>query len=404
MVAQFEAALHAVKRSNLPPAWSLHGVVYRYVIHLIHRHSPLQIPLALPQANLYITVKIFNPIMKDAFKDLLDQIIAKKRKPHALLVLCKDRIRAKRTVDYLVKGFFEKHFQSADIPAEAIVKLPISRIKSEGSGILAEQLQSVSLFSQFKIVIVKNCEEATEKLSREVASLIEKPLESTCVIFVAAKLPASNALRKLLTKQKLVITLPELKGYELKRWTKREFKLAGITKPTEQAVNAVIAIAKNSPDKISQLVEHLSLYSDSAELDSDQVYSLFIEEQDPNEFKLLDQITSGNQMAAEVELAKLLGSGKNPFILLSLIQRAFSNYLIIRARLNKSDSPAILRQKLNMNQWVFNKNLQAAKKYSLHRLDRSLGAVLKADSKLKNRSLGADLILSELLEGLSPGR
>jgi DNA polymerase III delta subunit len=70
--------------------------------------------------------------------------------------------------------------------------------------------------------------------------------------------------------------------------------------------------------------------------------------------------------------------------------------------LKKGFSPDQCAQSINAPPWLIKKIAPLASRYTLPNLTIALGAIARADSLLKNRSLGHESVMSELLENLVP--
>ena len=55
-----------------------------------------------------------------------------------------------------------------------------------------------------------------------------------------------------------------------------------------------------------------------------------------------------------------------------------------------------------MTQWVFDKQLQGIRRYKTAHLARAIASLVRADAKLKNRSLGAEEVVSSVCQELRP--
>jgi DNA polymerase-3 subunit delta len=238
-------------------------------------------------------------------------------------------------------------------------------------------------------------------MTTALAAALKSGIGTSRMILLASSLPARNPIRAAVEKKGQVIDLPELKGAELRRWTEKELRMAGFEEFPEAAVEGLSVLGDESPDQLVKLIEHLALYLEGKSLRVQDIAAVFPGRFEPTEYELLDAIAQRNIGQAEALLSALLRSGKNPFMMISLFVRTFSTYLSIRSLLDRQLAQAEVRQTLGIAPWLFQKHLGAVKGSSLSKLRDSLTAILRADSKLKNRSLGPESIFSELIFELS---
>jgi DNA polymerase III delta subunit len=188
-----------------------------------------------------------------------------------------------------------------------------------------------------------------------------------------------------------------LEGTELTRWVQKELKNQGIQDCEASAIEHLISIGEGSPDRIVQLIAHVSLYTDGDKLTKKDVQTLFSDSLDASEFDFVDALMQKNAARSESLLQVLLASGKNPFMLVSLLQRSFSTFVSIAALLKDGKNPAEAGQILKIPPWLLRKHLTVVQKHPIQQLKRCVEALVRVDSKLKNRSLGTESIFSEFV-------
>ena len=127
------------------------------------------------------------------------------------------------------------------------------------------------------------------------------------------------------------------------------------------------------------------------------VQTLFSDSLDASEFDFVDALMQKNAARSESLLQVLLASGKNPFMLVSLLQRSFSTYVSIAALLKDGKNPTEAGQILKIPPWLLRKHLAVVQKHPIQQLKRCVEALVRVDSKLKNRSLGTESIFSEFV-------
>jgi DNA polymerase III delta subunit len=221
------------------------------------------------------------------------------------------------------------------------------------------------------------------------------------LVLSASALPASHALRKIKNERFALVELSDLRGFELRRWAERELKREGFARWDEETIDLLCLTAEESADQVASMIKQLALYTDSPNLSMNDIAQLFVQRVVPGEFDFLDALANRNHGKCELMITDLLRSGKNPFMLLSLIARSFSNYLAIATMRAEGVSPATIRQELGMAPWVYNKAEAILRRHSPDSLASAIHTLVRVDSRLKNRSLGVDLLMSELIDGIT---
>ncbi|MCO6432125.1 MAG: DNA polymerase III subunit delta [Deltaproteobacteria bacterium] len=335
-------------------------------------------------------------VKSDAIKRVKD-ILAGSKCPQLLLISAHDQVRRRRITKLLLEKF------AIGIGAEDIKRVDLSSIDASGITTLLEELNSLSLFSPKRFFVLDKFDAVAAAMQKQLLSLFDDLAQGVTVIALSKPLPASNAVQKFFSKNGESISLPQLEGFELKRWIQKEIKQNGVQKFSEKSVDQIAAVAEGDLDHVAAAVEHLSLLLDDNEaLELSHVETLFPHHKDPSEFTLLELLAEGKSVQAELLLIKLLRSGKSPFALVGLLAKSFSRNLAISWLQDHGLNQTEIRQKLGVPPWLFQKQLSAIRRYKSPRLVHCLLATLSADAKLKNHSLGAEAIFSELAGRLTP--
>lgn len=325
--------------------------------------------------------------------EVFKSIINKAKLPSALLIISPDKIIKERVVGKIFDHFFKSKPQYSCIEAEELNKQSLNKIKEEAS--------SFGFFSDTNLYLVKDIEDLKGELATQFVDVIKETESTAHFIVTANKLPATNPLLKYLKPKDLILNFETPKGYDLKRWILKELNNLGIKNYPDRLIDQLIEMGDSLPDQILPLLERLALYVENDKIVESDLKSLFSEQYIANEFDLIDLITSGKLARAHVESQKLIKSGKIPLVLLALLSKTFSNYLIINALKKENINSSQIRAMMGLSPWIFNKTFEGSGKYTLEKAKQNVKALLNADSKLKNRSLGAEVIFAELIDELS---
>lgn len=328
----------------------------------------------------------------------LKALLSSPQLPAVLAVISPDEIRAERICLKLEQQFLASGVSPSRVQASELSERKVTA--------LSDSLLTLSLFASPGITYVEAAQETPSHGLKALVALIDR-LQSgshngcSTLIIRARELSAAHALRKAL-KGAPVIELEELKGTELVKWVERDLQSAGVSRFGSDVPHALVNLGNESPDQIHRLIEHLALYCEQGEeISSATLGAVFPLQFTPDEYELLGLIVSKRTAAAEIMIQQLLSAGKNPFLLLNLIARNYSTWLALRSLLDKGITPADARARLNLPPWLFNKHLPAVKSRSLQQLKKGIEDLLRADATLKNRSLGTDVVFSELIHSLA---
>lgn len=267
---------------------------------------------------------------------------------------------------------------------------------------LGESASSLSLFSTQEVSVLRHTEALRSAESKRLTELLPKFTEFHRLIMTASNMLAANPLRKFCESAGTYFEFERPKGHELTRWVERELARDGLRAESDEVLHALITIGEESLDAIVRTIEHLATYCTPPTLSLADVKALFPYRVTPSDFELLDRIGHTSPASSERLSGQLLGEGKSPFMLVGMFGRAYQSYLRIRYLEARGLSGSDLRNALNVSPWILQKQSAMARRYEVAELKRCLEAIARADSRLKNRSLGDVLIMSQLLHDLRP--
>jgi DNA polymerase-3 subunit delta len=119
-------------------------------------------------------------------------------------------------------------------------------------------------------------------------------------------------------------------------------------------------------------------------------------------FAFCDQIVEGRRAAALTSLARLLADGESPQYLLSMVTRQLRLITLAREGSEERLNPAQLMDRLDTrSQYVVDKTLQQARRFSLPLLRRCYQRMVQADLDTKTGIYDADVALELLVADLA---
>lgn len=326
-------------------------------------------------------------------KEQLAEIIKSDSPPGYVLVVCPDEIRAERVIQQLMKSFFSDLSIKPDTFSGA-------ELRSQSLSEISNATQETSLFARFSLTVLNGIDALNAAQTAKLAEILPGIADGACLLMTARSLPAKNKVKTLAKSKCLLIEIPALKGDDLTKWIAKEAREAGLKKVPTSVISGIASLSGGSLDTAISILAHCALFSSDGNFSHADLELLYPEAPQQNEFELIDLLHSGNEQDLEIALQRLWHSGKNAFMFLGLLTSNYSRYLAIRSLLDQGNAPAVIRQIMGMKEWVFNKHLQIVKRKSFARLQRDFQALLLADSKLKNRSLGEPEVIAELSEQL----
>ncbi len=334
----------------------------------------------------------------------------------ALLLIVPDFVRRERAAKYVLEhwlGPFSPKTSSDEastpqISTENSFPTNASAHRYMGSTLntsnvlaLSDSASSLSLFTSKEVSYIRDVDHCLPAVATELARIVPRFGTSHRLLLTAGVMLTSNPLMQVLSEQNACIRFEALKGFELHRWLEKELKRSGFKSWNESALTALLSASEESPDRLAAMTHQLSLFCEGETLSAPDVAALFVHQTTPGEFEFLDALIAGNVPKCEIMISEFFRSGKNQFMILALVARSFSNYLAVRTMLDEGIAPQAIREKLGLSQWVYNKAVNATRRFSADRLTSVMKTLVSIDSRLKNRSVGAEILMSELVRETS---
>lgn len=332
-----------------------------------------------------------------AVPSLLTQIAKEGFVPKSILIIGKDRIRKSRVCEAILANLKKVHPGSNQ---KLVHCEEISNATLEG---LSTENNSPSLFGGRSVIVLDSVDQIKSAFIPKLLELTD-PKQNGLLHFVllASTLQTNSTIRAGHAAQNLVVEFNELSESEMTPWALREFKALGVKEVASDVPAMLVAASEQSLDNLAALINLVALYSDNGSVSKADCEKLFTPHSQQSDFALVELANAGKSTQSEMLLSKLISNGKSPFALLGLLNRSYSTLLCIRTLKESALSDGEIQRRLNLKPWLFNKHIEALQRFTTSELSQGLEQVLIADAKLKNKSLGPDLILGGLLHNLKP--
>lgn len=314
--------------------------------------------------------------------------------PSLLYVAAPDRIRRQRVADFLESVAFP------DSSKKEVRRVHASEIDGPKTARFIDDLNSLSLFSSFRFVLVEGADALSAASTQVLAQFFKDPRPGVCCICMAAKAPATNALVKLCKQLDTAICFEALEGSELSAWIAKELKSQGIAEFEDGLPEALAHLAEYEVDRVIQYIKQLTLFVADGKATLADARCLFRDTLDAREFDFIDALFERKLLKAEILNSLLVKAGKNQFALLTLVQRQFCTLIAVASLQQAGKTAEEIAAELKLQPWLAKKHMQTVRNTPLKRLQRGLRAFIRAESLLKNRSLGTEMVVSSAIHDI----
>ena len=184
----------------------------------------------------------------------------------------------------------------------------------------AEQLP---MMSERRVVRIKDFAKLRETDEQIIARYLDRPAESTVMIFVADDLDKRKTLTKTLLSNCAVVEFPAVKDAEAKAWARARLKEQKTTADDRVLTDIVRLVGTNLQTLASELDKLAAAAVETRQITQELVDQLIDRSRELSNFDLGDQLIAGDRRGALEALHRLLEDEVQPVMLVGLIA---SNY------------------------------------------------------------------------------
>ncbi len=246
----------------------------------------------------------------------LDRSLAAGRvQPLYLLVGCEGYLRdaaALHITAATLSGTLLREFNEASF--SLLTDSPMAAIAA------AEQLP---MMSERRVVRIKDFAKLRESDEQIIIRYLERPADSTVMIFVADDLDKRKILTKTLLANCAVVEFPAVKDAEAKAWARTRLKELKTTADDRVLTDIIRLVGTNLQTLASELDKLAAAAVETRQITAELVDELIDRSRELSNFDLGDQLLAGDRRRALETLHRLLEDDVAPVMLVGLIA---SNY------------------------------------------------------------------------------
>ncbi|MGD9588829.1 MAG: DNA polymerase III subunit delta [Pyrinomonadaceae bacterium] len=206
----------------------------------------------------------------------------------------------------------------------------------------AEQLpmmaaRRVIRITDVRVAVTANRDTLKEDFLEAITAYLERPAETSVLIFVADELNGNRKLGKLLKEKTTCVDFSRLVEDDLRKWAADRFKERNAIIESE-VVDQVIELAGNDLHRLANEIEKLSAASlPEGRITADLVTLLVPYTREFSNFLLADELVAGRKLNALRMLKKMLDDGADPLALLGMLAWNYRRLLIAHGMLAQGE-------------------------------------------------------------------
>ncbi len=258
-----------------------------------------------------------------------------KVQPLYLLIGCETYLRdtaARNITDLALSGTLLREFN--EVTFSLLAEPAMSAIAA------AEQLP---MMSERRVVRIKDFARLREIDEDILIRYVERPVDSTVMIFVADELDKRKKLTKVLLSECAVVDFSAVKDAEARTWARARLKELKTT-ADDRTLGEIINVVGTDLQTLSTELEKLAAAAISTgQITLEMVDQLTARSRELSNFDLGDQLVAGNRKQALQTLHRLLEDEVPPVMLLGLIAGNYHRLAVAKELLNRGKTDEVQR-------------------------------------------------------------
>ncbi len=325
------------------------------------------------------------------------------RDPHILIMIYflygPDKYRARQKLNHIIKEYKKNHqsglsFIIIDLDSEnnSFDKEKLEDIKKTGN--------TVSMFDQKKLIVLKNSFSQSEKFQQEFLDYLKQKKaaedKDLSIVLLEEKIDKKSKLFKFLKQKSNNQCFDLLKNHQVVKWIKGHLKKKKLD-IENPALDLLIKYIGNDLWKMENELNKLISFAqkDQNKIQIEDIKKLIKPKIDLNIFNTIDALASRNKKTALKLLNHHLQEGESPGYLLNRFVYQFRNLIKVKSFLNNNypGNYYSMASKLNMHPFVAKKSISQARNFTFDDLKKIYNKLLAIDLDIKTGNINSKTAL-----------
>lgn len=314
-----------------------------------------------------------------------------------------DNYRLKKKVQAL-----KEKFVSASLGDTNLVVLDGETLKYDE---FIRQILAMPFLSKTRLVIIENIlKNAKKEVLERIPDSLKKVPTSTVLVFSEEGVPdRRTALFKRLSKEKFE-EFKVLEPNQLVRWIEKECEMRNVKCDREVTTKLVEYVGPDlwrMGNELDKLTAYRLPITEKNSVNGERItvndVELLVKPQiQADIFRTIDAVAQKNIKTAIFELYKLLDTGTNELMILTMIVYQYRNLLIVKDIFEKGDTNQwAIAKKAKLHPFVVQKSLALIRQYSMDNLKKIYRKLLDYDFKIKTGKIESRAALELLIYELT---
>lgn len=257
----------------------------------------------------------------------------------------------------------------------------------------AEQLP---MMSPRRVIRISHFGKLREEDEEILSRYVERPNETTVMIFIAQDLDRRKKLTKSLLDSCVIVDFPVLKDGEAKQWVRGQVKRMKLTIEDQALSELIDMIGPNIQTLHSELEKLASAAANTGHISREIVEELTGRSRELSNFALGDHIVARDRKRALETLHRLLEGGSYPVMLIGSLSGTYHKLALAKEILSRGSRDDLFRA-VPMPSWKRNDFLTSLEKLDKNRIARGIHLIAAADLAIKTSQATPRLQLEMLV-------
>lgn len=248
-----------------------------------------------------------------------------------------------------------------------------------------------------RFVLYKNVELLKDEAWNSLLPLIENPIDTTTLIFVASKIDKRKKHYKLLQKNAISVDLKKPYENQLPVWVDYIAYLNEI-KLSRDASAAILQLVGTNLGEISNEIKKIkSFVGKKSQVEVEDVLNVVSKARIENVFSLTDAIGRRDRAQALLCLANLLENGQNEVGIVSLIHRQLRILASIKQGVKNGLTSGRLSQKVGVPEFFLKQYMTQSRLWDESKINQTMHALHETDKALKSSPISSHIWLENFI-------
>lgn len=262
---------------------------------------------------------------------------------------------------------------------------------------IAETAATLPMFASWRVVVVKKADALSVASLEVLASYIQNPSPSTCLLLQGEKIDQRKKFFTEIKKKGELVEFKRLYENQLAAFVRNEASLRGRKIEPAAAEMLVYLVGNSLQELVSELEKAILYVGEAQEIVVSHVRSVVSDTRVNSVFELTDALGEKKLEKALRSLGRLLNDGEAPLLVLAMVTRHFRQLWKVRELLERRTPAQEIGKIAGINPYFLQGIVAQAKNYSLVELRRVFERIFHIDGALKTGGGKPPVLLEKFL-------